>query len=177
MPKVVSFKPQVFTNAGRNITDSFLTLNCKKCNTISYITDADLDEKTVPQRKTDKATVLNPIKNTVKLCCTPSSTSVEICRLRGIEVQWQHHCSQCTARVGYQCADPIEGVPKFIYVDTAAVTWPKIRGKTPWVCKTCGYVCHDKRKLDDHLRERGHEAATAGEAADPDGPVAPLIVG
>uniref|UniRef100_A0A0G4I1E4 C2H2-type domain-containing protein n=1 Tax=Chromera velia CCMP2878 TaxID=1169474 RepID=A0A0G4I1E4_9ALVE len=179
MPKVVSFRARVFTNADRDLSsdDKFHTLSCAKCRALLIITDADVAEDKVPKRKTDGASVLDASKSVVKVCCEVADEPKEIRRQKGIEDQWEYRCPDCKTKIAYQCTDPQKTELKYLYVHTSTVLWPYIRKKTNWVCKTCGYVCRDQSHLDQHLKQRGHEAAKPGEASAREGPVAPVIVG
>ncbi|KAF8821662.1 hypothetical protein IE077_001745 [Cardiosporidium cionae] len=179
MPKVVSFRNSIFTNANRNLTEEkFNVLHCKSCTTHCLITDAPLDS--LPRRRTDNAAVFDMQKWMVRLNTTVNGP-IKVKRLKGIETQFHHRCCQCEELIGYQCNPPSES-SKLFYVVDGSVLFPKIKRKSQWKCTVCGYICRDADHLEQHKRQRSHENQAGGSFkdnndADGDAPIPPVIVG
>ncbi|CEM17362.1 unnamed protein product [Vitrella brassicaformis CCMP3155] len=175
MPKVVSFRNKVFTNANRNLRDDkFHVFHCKKCNNHVLITDMELTD--IPRRRTDNAIVFDTEASVVKLNTNAKDEPVVIKREKGVERQWHHFCPECGQLVAYQSCQ-LNDNPRYFYLVDNNIVWPRFRKRTPWVCKVCGYVCRDSTHLEQHKKSRGHENQEEGRQDDPDAPIAPIIVG
>lgn len=88
---------------------------CLYCGTCCLVSDAPLDS--LPRRRTDGATVLDPSSVVFKLLAAAGQNAVVIRRSpTTAERQWRHACVKCGLAVAYRCA-PAGGsapVPTFV---------------------------------------------------------------
>eukprot|EP01071_Lankesteria_metandrocarpae_P001895 Lankesteria_metandrocarpae@DN1954_c0_g1_i1.p1 len=171
MPKVVSYRHQIFTNSNRNLTDEkFRVFHCKSCEAHVVITDVPLNG--LPSRRADNAAVLDRTRGLVKMTAVEdlsSASPVIVKRPQGMEKQYMYNCSECKRPVAYQSApfDTAAEDIRFIYLIRGAVQWPKYRKHTPFACRVCGYVCQSQAQLDSHSKIRSHTQPVPASVGNP----------
>mmetsp|Transcript_2744 Transcript_2744/g.4286 ORF Transcript_2744/g.4286 Transcript_2744/m.4286 type:complete len:175 (-) Transcript_2744:68-592(-) len=174
MPKVITFRPLVYTNAKKNLKDDeFCVFHCRRCGVHALITDCDLWE--MPRRKTDKAVVLDTSKWVVRSSMVEAPDVEKVRRDKGMEKQYNHLCSSCGQRLAYQSHAHGSTDGKLMYIrETMEIPWHK--KKTPWICRVCRFVCQTEEQLDVHKKQRQH-FWNANEVAEQDEAPRPVTIG